>query len=105
VSINKLVWRSIVVVVVLVVVCAAIVYGMAHYDVQVAADKAFGEHLGPVHVRFVRGSLSRTHGIWLSWRLTFSRQAPFMPGDRAAWHLFTCHDTCSFRDVDFYLDH
>ena len=61
------------------------------YDASAAANKVFAGH---GHVR-VSASIhpSRTHGLWIFWRMHFPYTCEHMPGDVALWYLRPSVDT------------
>jgi hypothetical protein len=92
--------RAISVVLFLIIVAVVAFLGLlalSWHDAYVGANKVFGS-AGPVHVSLVSIHPSKTHGLWIFWRMRFSKTYQHMPGDVALWYL------SPFRHVDFTKD-
>ena len=70
---------------------------LSWHDASVGANKVFGD-AGPVRISLVSIHPSKTHGLWIFWRMRFSKTYQHMPGDVALWYL------SPFRHVDFTKD-
>jgi hypothetical protein len=70
---------------------------LSWHDASAGANKVFRD-AGPVRVSLVSIHPSKTHGLWIFWRMHFSKTFEHMPGDVALWYLRP------FRHVDFTKD-
>ena len=79
------------------------IYYLSLSDVQQKSSETWGDALGPIELKFVNFTFfsqdyRHSYFIRLQWKMKFSKQIKFMPGNTAYWHLYP------FREVEF-TDH